>query len=196
MGKPELEAVLRRDGENKAREIWQSVEEKASQVRRETETELEQLAEEGRVRSEQKSALVTEKVMNTARQQVRLSRLEAEQRLAERLLALAKGMLPQLAEQGGKRLFQQLADEIPTAEWRLVKVNDRDIAMAKDRFPNAEVLVSDAICGGLVVEDTLAEIIIINTLEKRLEHLWPQLLPDLLMQLRLRVKNDATAAGT
>ena len=196
MGKPELEAVLRRDGEIKARVIWQTAEEKAAQARRETETMLEQLAEENRLRCEQLSAAIAEKILIAARQQVRLSHLEAEQQLAERLLALAKEMLPQLAEQEGKRLFLRLADEIPSAEWRLVKVNERDDGAAKDRFPNAEVLVSDAICGGLVVEDLLAEVIIINTLEKRLEHLWPQLLPHLLMQLRKRVKSDATAAGT
>lgn len=196
MGHQELEAALRRDGESKAREIWQIAEASAAQIRRETEELLQQLAESGAGRLALASAGLLEEALSTAQKQAMRDRLETEQRLAERLKALTKSRLPELALRGGTRLFHMLANEIPAADWHLIKVNERDAQAAKDRFPNAEVIVSESICGGLVVENAQATVIIINTLEKRLEHLWPELLPGLLAQLRTKGKGHETAGGT
>jgi vacuolar-type H+-ATPase subunit E/Vma4 len=184
MGQRELEAALRADGDNQARAIWRAAEAAAAQARRETEEILNQLEVSGSRRQQLAADRLRESILNAGRRQIRLCRLEAEQRLAERLLRLARAQLPQWAATRGAKLFHALVDEIPSANWRLVKVQAGDEQAAKDRFPNAEVVVSEQICGGLVVEDGLGQVIIINTLEKRLEHLWPELLPGLLEQLR------------
>ena len=91
---------------------------------------------------------------------------------------------------GGAQLFQALAEEIPDCHWQRIIVNPRDKAAAGVRFPAAEVLVDPGISGGLEVQSADDRIRIINSLEKRLEHLWPELLPDLFIEIRPLAGDD------
>ncbi len=193
MGQRELEEALRRDGEARAREIWQETEEQAAQVRAEIERQARQLQEAERERLKPVARRLTEEAVAAQAHQARLCRLEAEQHLAARLYELAKSRLAQMALAGGEDLFRRLAGEIPPGDWHLVRVNARDRNLALLCFPQAEVVCAEEISGGLSVEDAAASMTIINHLERRLEHFWPQLLPVLLQDLRRLVDDDEAA---
>lgn len=184
MGQQELEAALRRDGENQARAIWQSVEAEAGQLRHDTAQALKLQRESAAARREVESAALHEAALARARKQAQNRRLTAENRLAQRLKNLATGLLEELALAGGEQLFKDLAAEIPTYPWQRVKVHRRDQALARATFPTAEVLAGEGISAGLEVQSDDGRIQIINTLEKRLEHLWSELLPELLKEFR------------
>ncbi len=194
MGHRELEAALRCEGEAKAQEIWQQVEAEAAKLRLELDQQLEteQQGLQRRITAETEDLL--DAARTTAQQQAQLRRLDAEQQLAQRLKMLAEGRLEELSRTGGASLFKQLATEIPDHPWQLVKVHPRDQLAAQELFPQAEVRLSEQIIGGLMVQEPQGKVVIINTLEKRLAHLWADLLPPLMTELRTRVKADETAA--
>ena len=43
---------------------------------------------------------------------------------------------------------------------------------------------TEQISGGLKVESPEGRVVIINSLDKRLEHLWPEILPEIMRELR------------
>jgi V/A-type H+-transporting ATPase subunit E len=102
--------------------------------------------------------------------------------LADRLYRTAQALLRQPDTGKGDELFVALAGELPDFPWETVKVNSRDKEAASSRFPKAKLIVDDAnaIRGGLEVSGENGAIRIINTLEKRLERMWPELLPELI----------------
>lgn len=195
MARQELEAALRRQGEEKAREIWRSAERSARQLRDETGAKLRESRDKSRLRQEGEASRLVDDAGASARFRARLQRLAVEQRLVDRLRGLAATLLPQLAEAGGEQLFGALAAELPEFDWSLVKVNRRDAGPARDRFKTAEISIDEGISGGLEAQDDEGRLVVTNTLEKRLEQLWPELLPVMLKELRKRIDDDGTAAN-
>lgn len=192
MGQQELEAALRCDGENKAREIWQEVEAKATQLRRENAQTLDLQRQSVAARRQVEISVQREALLSAARKQAQNRRLLAEAALALRLKRLAVGLLEEQASIGGEKLFQFLATELPDYPWQRIRVNHRDEALAQATFPTAEVLSGEGISAGLEVQSDDGRIQIINTLEKRLEHLWQELLPELLKEFRQRAGDNET----
>ncbi len=135
--------------------------------------------------SAERAALI-ETARVAAQQQAQRRRLEAEQQLAGRLRLLAESLLEDMSRQAGAELFQDLAAEIPEHSWCQVRVNPRDLKTAQSCFPKGEIQPDEDLCGGLIVADRSGRITIINTLEKRLAHLWPELLPELMNRFRQR----------
>lgn len=194
MGQQELEAALCREGEEKGREIWRTVEREAGRLRCETATVLDRQQQAGELRRDTKVFAVLETARSVARQKAQLSRLVSEDNLVKRLQLLAGQMLEPLALQEGENLFSALVDEIPEHDWCQVRVHPRDRELASSRFPTAEIVSTERISGGLQVEDLEGRIVIINSLEKRIEHLWPEILPVMLRELRqLKDGNEAVA---
>lgn len=194
MGQSELEAALRRNGEDKARQIWADVEEQAAQLRTETAAKLNAESRVENARCEAQLLAVEATRRTDAEQRVQLSRLTAEAALEQRLRQLAQKLLKELAAAGGAALFHGLADEIPAHDWRHVKVNRRDQSPAAERFPQAEQTLVDDISAGFEVEAEGGQIRIVNTLEKRLAHLWPELIPELMKELRPLAGDDGNVA--
>jgi vacuolar-type H+-ATPase subunit E/Vma4 len=194
MGQQELEAALRREGEEKAREIWRTVESEAGRLRCETATVLDRQQQVGALRRNTEVFAVLETARSVARQKAQRSRLVSEDNLVKRLKLLAGQMLETLALLGGENLFSALVDEIPEYDWFQVRVHPRDLELASSRFPTAEIVTTERISGGLQVESLEGRIVIINSLEKRIEHLWPEILPVMLRELRqMKDVNDAVA---
>lgn len=192
MGQHELEAALRREGDAKIHDIWRQVEKQAEVLRSETSAELDRQQRAEKMRLETDIAAVLEAARADARQKAQRQLLLAENRLVERLKLLARPIIEKLAIQGGQELFMALVDEIPEHNWCRVLVNPRDLELARSSFPSAEIVPTEEISGGLKVDNQESRIIIVNSLEKRLEHLWPELLPDIFKELRLRVdENEA-----
>ncbi len=194
MGQRELEAALRRDGESKAAEIWRSVEAEAEQLRSEAAQSLERQRHAAHERRQRKIAALQDAALAAARKQAQHSRLAVEGALALRLRQQAEGLLEGLAAAGGAQLFQRLAAELPAFPWQQVRIHPRDEACAREVFPEAEVLPGKKISAGLEVLGDDGRIQIINTLEKRLEHLWPELLPELFKELRQMAGDDEAVA--
>ncbi len=192
MTQQELEAALRREGERKTEVIWQTAEAEAEQLRRATAQRIENLRQAEAARRQRQISAGHEAELSAARRQAQSCRLRAEAKLAERLRSLAHRLLPELATAGGERLFRALAAELPAYPWRRIKVNPRDTDLAAGTFAGAEILTSAGLSAGLEVESADARIRIINSLEKRLEHLWPVLLPELLKELRPPAGDDET----
>lgn len=193
MAREELESVLRRQGDEQVRELWQQAEAEAARLRSESAAHQERAQQAAAARREGESAAQLERSISAARRQAQQARLAAELALAVRLKRLAVAMLAELGARGGAHLFGLLADEVPAYDWRTVAVHPRDRRLAAQRFKEAEICGDQRISGGLKVADREEQIQIINTLEKRLEHLWPEMLPEMLAELRQRAGEDETA---
>ena len=190
MAQRELEAALRRDGESKAREIWRSVEAEAECLRSAAAQTLDRQRQAAEEQRQIEINALHDAAFAVARKQAQHSRLAAESTLERRLKQLAEGLLDGLAFSGGAELFARLAAEIPAYPWRQLKIHPRDEIFARAAFPEAEILPSEGITAGLEVLSNDGRIQVINTLEKRLEHLWPELLPELLKELRQMAGDD------
>lgn len=193
MGQAELEAALRREGDQKARQIWVKAETELEKLRSDQQADLNRERQDA-VRLLEKQIMEIGLVRRHAAEfQALQLRLQAETLLAERLYCLAQLQLPDLAASGGTELFQALAAEIPDHHWNHILVNSRDLVLAQGRFPQAEIEVCDDIVAGLIVRAQEGRLQIENTLEKRLQHVWPDLLPQLLAELRKGLGDDETA---
>lgn len=177
MGFEELLASLRSEGEKKTGLIRRKAEAESARMKDEAAARLARLREElqqeqARVVAEEESTILAE-AERTARQ-IRLAEVE---KLAERLYALALRLLPRLREQDYPRIFSRLAAELPPIEWDTVRVNPADAEIAGYLFPRARIVPDTAVCGGMEASAEEGRIQVINTLEKRLERGWPELLP-------------------
>ncbi len=194
MGQSELEAALRKDGDDKAREIWATVEAEAERLRTETADNLRrhELAEKARCEAQVLALNATKQAESEQRAQ--RCRLEAEEKLAKHLRQLADELLTELAATGGDTLFLNLVAELPLYSWQQIKVNLRDRLLAEEHFPQAEIIFDDQISAGVEVQDEEGRILIVNTLEKRLAHLWSELLPELMSELRRKAGDHESVA--
>jgi len=190
MAQHELEAALQAEGEVEARQIWQRAEAEAAELRAETAQTLDLQRQAAANRRQVESAARHEALLSEARKRAQNCRLTAEDQMARRLKTLAETLLEDFALRGGAQLFQTLAEEIPDCHWQQIKVNPRDISAAEISFPTAEILADHGTSGGLEVQSADDRIRIINSLEKRLEHLWPELLPELFKEIRALAGDD------
>jgi len=92
-----------------------------------------------------------------------------------------------------QELWQALCRELPGYQWTNVKVNPEDLELARLTFPSAVIDCDEGIGGGLITVEAEGTIRIDNTLSCRLMRAWPDLLPDLMKNLRQQVDNDATS---
>lgn len=193
MGYQELIAALHQDGEAQIETIGQETDAAAAQIRAEATARLQQLHSDSARKLATALATETKGCLAAAAQRVRMIRLAAERELAQRLFALAQRSLKLVAEQGGESLFASLAAELPPGGWEEVKVNPLAVEAARRLFPKAEILTDASISGGLEVSRAGGALRIVNTLEKRLERGWPEILPLLLQEACQETANDGTA---
>ena len=190
MGRHELETALRREGDQQVRQLWQQLEAEADLLRRQNAAVLEREQQATKARLDAETAVILGTARAVAMQQAQRTRLFAEEQLVERLKSQAQPLLEKMATEGGQALFLALAAEIPAHDWHKITVHARDAGAAKDQYPGAEVISSAQISGGLQTEDAEGRVMICNSLEKRLEHLWPELLPEMLREIRQRLEDQ------
>lgn len=183
MGYEELIKAIKEVGERKLRDIWATAESKAEMIRKEAESRATALRMEY---EERLNAMVGKKrslILKETDREAYQIRLKAQEELSERLFSTAVALLPGLRGERYKEIFEALVNEIPHSRWVTVRVNPDDILIAKSCFEGAEIIGDPSITGGFVVENSEGNIII-NTFEKRLERLWPEILPGILKTLR------------
>jgi V/A-type H+-transporting ATPase subunit E len=185
----ELIGALQKECEEKARKIWQEAAGEAERARGDASKRIEE-GREGRARN-QSAALkvVTEDILSEALARARVTRLAAEKELSDRLYMIARNCLTHLRGDGYKDIFSALVNELPPCEWEVVKVNPQDRQLAQSLFPEDEVTSEPAVTGG--IEATGKEgIRVVNTLEKRLERIWPEILPEMTGEVRSIVEKE------
>ena len=193
MGEAELKIALQHEGEAQVRDFWQQAEVAVETRRQEIEAELAQLHVETDCQLQAETTALRNNLLFAAQTRVLDGRLHTEAALEERLLVLAHQLLPELARDDRSQLWEALCDELPAADWAILKVHPADRKLAGRDFPMAEIECDGALGGGLIVTNADGMIRIDNSLGCRLMRAWPDLMPKLLTELRARVDNDETA---
>jgi V/A-type H+/Na+-transporting ATPase subunit E len=183
VGSEQLLAALRQEGERRAGEIREEAEVAAARLRSEAAARLALLREEHA--REQARAIEAEMsaVLAEAERAARGVRLAGAQRLAARLFDLALALLPALRDGEYPELFARLAGALPPREWGTLRVNPADRVQAQTLFARARIETDPAISGGLEAWAQGGELQVVDTLEKRLERGWPEMLPLLLREV-------------
>ena len=192
MGESELKIALQREGEEQVRAFWQAAEEKVAKRRQELKEEQEQLRLEAERQLQSEVSRRRNSLLAESRMQVMASRLHAEALLDERLQGLASQLLTELVEKNREVLWQALCAELPPAEWGKITVSQASQSLAARDFPLAEIELDDAISGGLIATSS-SGVRVDNSLTCRLRRAWPDLLPQLMSELRRLVDSDETA---
>ncbi len=184
MGEAELKRALQREGEAQVRDFWQQAEATVASRRREIEAERVQLRTEADCQLRTETTVLSNNLLFAAHTRALEGRLHAESALEERLLVLARQILPELANDDRSRLWQASCEELPAADWTRLKVHPADQEFAGRDFPTAAIECDEALGGGLIVTNADGMIRIDNSLDCRLLRAWPDLLPKLLSELR------------
>lgn len=192
MGYHELIAALQQDGAAQVEAIRQDTEAAAEQIRREADARLEQLAGDYSRKQAEAIAAKTRESLAKAELAGRMIRLEAERELAQRLFELAQKSLGLVAEHYGDSLIVSLANELPPGEWEQVRVNPHEVELVRTLFPLAEIRTDEALSAGMEVTRGGGALQIINTLHKRLERCWPEILPTLIKEVCQEAVKDGT----
>lgn len=184
MGRSELLAALQRDGREKMAAITGRRAAEEERLRAATAEHIAALRQEHMQQCADQCSARKRQILAKAEREAALIRLRAEHALALRLHECARNALSQLYQHDAESLFPLLAAELPDMPWHTIWTTPGDTARAAVLFPTATIIPEPALAGGLkaaLAENTLT---IDNTLETRLEKLWPDLLPQLLADLR------------
>jgi V/A-type H+/Na+-transporting ATPase subunit E len=167
MGCKELIESLRAAASERVNAVWSEADAEADNARAACAQKIEQAKEEaGRIME------VKERSM----------RLVADKKLADFLYSIAASRLRILRDREYDAGFQVLAQELPRFTWGSVKVHPDDVARARTFFPNAKIIATEAISGGLEVTSDDGLVTVINTWEKRLERAWEGMLPEMIKE--------------
>lgn len=183
MGYKELIEAIKEEGEKRIKEIWSEAETRAGIIRKELELKIEGLKTEYGERFNSEIEKRKTMIYRDANKKASQIMLKASEELSERLFSIALSLLPNLRGDNYREVFKALLKEIPKSDWVTVKVNPEDITLAESLLPGAEVIGEGSIAGGFVVINKDGNLIT-NTFEKRLERLWPEILPEILRAIR------------
>lgn len=184
MGRRELLEALRREGEQTMAAIAAKGAADEEELRNTAVTRREELRQEheqqcARLCEERKRSLIA-----VALREAGLIRLRAEHAMALRLRRQADGCLARLCRDNRREFFAALAAELPNETWQTVRVSPGESAIAAVRFPGASVIADEAVSGGIAAATADSGLTVDNTLETRLERLWPELLPSVMAEVR------------
>jgi len=173
--------------------LWQEAEKKIAAIGRETEEEesgivkealirISRLREESQQNSSSASGNLTEETLSEAEKKARLINITEDLRLSERLYRISHTSLRRLRDPDYKGSFRLMVEELPPLPWKMVRVNPEDAGLALEHFPEAGIITDDNIAGGVDVMTDDGKIRVINTLEKRLERAWGDILPHIMKE--------------
>jgi vacuolar-type H+-ATPase subunit E/Vma4 len=187
MGCKELIEALHRTGDEKLRALRQEAEAEAERIRADSASRIGQLRLDEERRTASEAAEHAARVLADARAESKRVRLQSEHELAERLHGLAKALLPSLRNEGYSGVFASFVHELPALNWAEVRVNPKDISLARESFPGAEIVSDSGISGGFVALSEGGDVQVVNTLEQRLETLWPEMLTEIMREAEEKV---------
>jgi V/A-type H+-transporting ATPase subunit E len=188
----ELIESLRKAADERVRVLWQEAERHAEDAKAELARKAAGLQEESDRSRMGGGTGPASTALAEANNKARMLRLAGEHELCQRLLKTASAALPLLRDGQYEKTFARMAGELPALEWTSVNVNPLDSVLARKHFPGANIISDEAITGGLDVSTAEGAIRIVNTLEKRLERAWNDMLSDLVKEVR-RDLSDGTS---
>ncbi len=192
MSSRELIESLRLAGEEKIRLIKQEAEHEAKALQVAATGKVEELRKHY---AEKLASAEGEEVLRAlaeATSRARTVRLGAEKALSERLYSIACSSLNLVRDNGYPAVFEKLVLELPSFPWKLIRVNPVDVDMARKYFPGAEIIPVENITGGVDATAADNKVRVINTLEKRLERAWNEILPLMVKDVYREVLNGAS----
>ncbi len=192
MGRRELIESLRKAGEDKAVALRREADEEENKIRAEAEQRLGHIRDECGSRHASELAERIEAISSEAEAQARIKMIAAEARLSDRLFGLARASLPRLRAEKRGELLPALARELPDFPWKKVTVNPADAGLAARLFPDAEIIPDGGISGGIDAAAEDGKVRVVNTLEKRLERAWEDILPGLVQEIKTLLCKDGT----
>lgn len=193
MALEELLNSLRKNEQTQIEDIWQQARNEADSIRRQIAEAISSISEE---HAEQLAAACQRSVRNIfAESQIkaREKRLLAYLDLDRVLRAAAVKQIARLQENNREDLFEQLVGELPHAQWEKIVVSPTDLELAT-RFFDKNIIHTDAnISGGLIAFCSEGKIVVDNTFVKRLERIWPQILPEIIRRIE-RIYGESGSA--
>jgi V/A-type H+-transporting ATPase subunit E len=180
MSYEELLAALRQEADEKVEMLWRETKAEAERAREEAAVGFERTRSESLSRQAAMIGETTRDILAEAERKARQVRLAALRELSARLSELATTLLAELRDRPYEGLFEALVGELPSYPWETASVNPADVERASMFFPEAKIVADKAISGGLEVTGDKGRICVNNTLEKRLERAWPELLPEMM----------------
>jgi len=186
MGCKELIESLRAGGDERIKALRAEAEQEADRVRAEAARRIAEVQADHAAKRAAAAAAHTERFLAEANGTVRQKRLLAERALADRLYGLARSSLLTLRNVGYRDMFASFSQELPRFDWKTIRVNPADGALAREKFPDAEILFDKAITGGLEAISEGGQVKVVNTFEKRLESMWDEMLPEIMKEVMER----------
>jgi vacuolar-type H+-ATPase subunit E/Vma4 len=184
MGRNELLEALQREGREKLAAISGQRAAEEERLSAEITMKIAVLRQEHETQRELLCSARKRQILTKAGREAALIRLRAEHALALRLHERARHSLPQLYADDAEQLFPLLAAELPAMPWQTIWTTPGDTAAAAALFPTATIVADPALADGIKAATAETTLTVDNTLETRLEKLWPDLLPQLLAELR------------
>lgn len=184
MGRHELLEALQHEGREKMAAIVTRSKAEEESLRAGFEERRALLRLEHEQQSELLCRRLKQKIISAAKREAALIRLRAEHFLSLRLHERAGINVMQMSVNNPLALFCTLAVELPPDTWLTVQVNPGFAPLAANCFPDAVIVPDAALSAGFKVVSADKSLTVDNTLGKRLERLWPELVPHLLAELR------------
>lgn len=174
---------LRLQGEEAIHRLRQEAEAKVREQRSAAERDLTARQAEAAAKFAARLDLFSRTALMAAKRQADQTLARAHTQLAARLRALAVQDLACLRDEGYAQAFARLVRELPGEAWEEIKVHPDDQGLARAALPQARIVGDGRITGGLEVMSNGGRMRVDNTLAKRLERAWPELLPKILREL-------------
>jgi len=184
---------LREQGEKQIAELWEQARLTLENEQKSMSQSLVRKIEEAKWESQRRAEQHVQVSLLEARRLAGADRAKAFQAFAERLWRQSLISLPELKKNAGKELLSNLLAELPQLEWTKVILHPSDRQQAEDIFPNVPVEEDEAIEGGFILEAEQGCIRFVNTLNKRLEMTWQELVSDMVAKIK-DVNNENAAA--
>ncbi len=185
MGRAELTLALKQKGESEARAIWTQAEAEAERYRQQKEQEAAGKRQHCSRQAEESSLEECRHVEWRVAKRVRRIRLQALQEIALRLEEIARAELPEFVAERRALLLSEAAASLPAAEWAQVTVHPHDVPQARKLFPGKRIATDDAITAGLIVATEAEAVRVDDSLLRRLERIWPELVGRMLAELEV-----------
>jgi V/A-type H+-transporting ATPase subunit E len=184
MGYRELIEALKHEGDEKKTALLDAAKSEVERIGAECSGRIAEIEREHAERLAAAEAAERSIILTAVENEANLLLIGAERALADRLYRIAGESLHLLRDERYGELFAALAGELPAARWEKIKVSSGDRDLANRLFPDALITADPAIAGGLEAVAERGRIRVVNTLEKRLERAWPEMLPALIRAAR------------
>ena len=183
----ELIETLWQEAEKKIVAIGRETDEEETRISKETLLRISRLREESQQLCSSASGKQTEEILSEAEKKARLVNITEDLRLAKRLFRISRASLRELRNLNYQDSFRFMAAELPPLPWKTVRVNPEDAGIAREHFPEAEIITDESISGGMDVMTYDGKIRVIDTLEKRLVRAWEDVLPQIMKEFYGRI---------